>query len=736
MIVKPAMKIREGRLALTVGAAIGFAVVVPAQAQTGVSQPDALMDDVVVTATKKAGGERVQDIASSITAFGVDQLDAMQFRNIESLAYSAPNVQLDDVGSIKGTANFAIRGLGVNSSVPSIEPAVATVIDGIYLGTNNGTIIDTSDIESIEVLRGPQGVLFGRNVTGGAIVLRTRRPSGNFGGDAKLSIESGLRGTGADIVLTGALEAPIVEDKLAVRVAGYFEDDEGYFKNLTLNRNDGKSRSWFLRPTISFTPAPGVEFTLIGEHGESHGDGTVNSNPGGSVQAPKFGTRSGFVGRADTTYNSAVLETNIDVGSGGGKITNIFGYRDYKVLVTGDNDGSPALGFHVGSYIKQSQYSNELRYAVKIADRIDFVTGLFLFHQNIDYQTLDNLLYANRLGQGGGLQDQNSWGIFANADIEIFDRFTLGVGGRYSEDRKNVRIAARDFTAAPPCTFTQGCTSYGFTDRAKFNSFTPRVSLKYEFSDNIQAYGLYSRGVRAGGYNLRVASLAVPPGPFGDETANSFEIGFKGRMFDRRLMLNLAAFTNKVDAVQREQTTVTANGVSTLIGNAGDVRIRGAEVEASLRLAQGLVLRGSLGYVHGRYVRVAADLNGDGVVNDLDRALRIPRLAPWTYSGGLYYDTELGQAGSFNAHINIDHRDGSPFTDSNNSFLPSLDLLSAGIGFAPAGVKGLKMSIYGRNLLDNRGIGANARLDILPTGGSFQTVQKGRVVGVEVAYSF
>lgn len=739
MAIKFKQNADRGWALLALGlAGLTFGAPAAAQNAPGVSagNDDILMDDIVVTATKKAAGERVQDVASSITAFGADQLEALQFRNLESLAYSAPNVQLDDIGSIKGTANFTIRGIGVNSSVPSIEPAVATVIDGVYLGTNNGTIIDTNDIESIEVLRGPQGVLFGRNVTGGAVVLRTRRPSGNFGGAAKVNVESGLRGTGANMILSGALEAPIIQDLLAFRVAGYFNDDNGYFRNPDLDRNVGKSRSWFLRPTLTFKPVAGFEITFIGEHGESRGDGPVNSNPGGSVQAPAFGSRSGFIGRSEIEYNSAVVEANLDVGDNGGRITNIFGYRDYDVMVAADNDGAPAANFHIGSFIRQHQYSNELRYAVKIADRIDFVTGVYLFKQGIDYQSIDQLFFANRIGQGGGLQHQKSWGVFANADVEILDGLTIGVGGRYSEDRKRVSIAPRNFTAAPPCTFLSGCLSYAFNDKAKFSSFTPRVSLKYEFSDDIQAYGLYSRGVRAGGYNLRVASLAVPPGPFDDEVANSFELGFKGRLFDRRLQLNLAAFTNKIEGVQREQSAVTANGVQTVIGNAGDIRVEGFEAEASLRLAPGLVLRGSLGYADGHYLEVIADLNGDGAVNALDKSLKIPRLSPWTYSTGLYFDTEMGRAGTFNAHVNLDHRDGSPFVDSNATFLPVVDQLSAGVGFEPRVVPGLKLSLYGRNLLDDRGLGANASLAILPTGGNFQTPQKGRVFGIEAAYSF
>ena len=125
-----------------------------------------LDDVIVVTGTKKAGGENVQDAALAITAYGSETLDALQVRDISSLSFKMPNVALDEVGTTKGVANFAIRGLGVNSSIPSIDPAVGVFVDGVYLGINGGVVFDTFDLESVEVLRGPQGILFGRNVTG------------------------------------------------------------------------------------------------------------------------------------------------------------------------------------------------------------------------------------------------------------------------------------------------------------------------------------------------------------------------------------------------------------------------------------------------------------------------------------------------------------------------------------------------------------------------------------------
>ncbi|MEL6687781.1 MAG: Plug domain-containing protein, partial [Pseudomonadota bacterium] len=150
--------------------ALGSASVAMAQ-----SASDVFMDEVVTTATKSADVETVQDVAVAVTALNSDTLEALKVRDLEQLAFAAPNVQLDDIGTTRGTANFSIRGLGVNSSIPSIDPTVGVFVDGIYLGVNTGVVFDIFDLESVEVLRGPQGLLFGRNTTGGVYQNRTTR---------------------------------------------------------------------------------------------------------------------------------------------------------------------------------------------------------------------------------------------------------------------------------------------------------------------------------------------------------------------------------------------------------------------------------------------------------------------------------------------------------------------------------------------------------------------------------
>jgi iron complex outermembrane recepter protein len=697
--------------------------------QTQASQDgSALMEDIIVTATKKGRGEQLQEVPASITAFGSSQLQALQFRNLNSLTTSMPNVALEEVGTQRGTANFSIRGLGVNSSVPSIEPTVGTFVNGIYMGTNYGVVLDAFDVDSVEVLRGPQGVLFGRNVTGGAISLNTRRPDGKTEVNGKASFETGLQQTYA----LGAQTA-VVEDRLFARVAGYYSHDDGYFKDPTLGRDMGRTESWFVRPTLVAKPIDTVTMTLIGEYGQYNGDGPTVRNP---AYISGFRTVQNFPGVTDMDYRSGVFETNIDTGFGNGTITNVMGYRHVDLLSSVDADAAPSDTYNIFYRFKQHQFSDELRYSGRFFDRADLVAGLFYFQQKFIYLVDDELYYA-RLGAAyGGRQRQHSFGIFANADIDIIpDRLVFTVGGRYSSDRKRVNIAIRNF-AAPPCNFSTITCTFGFNDAKTFKTFSPKASLRWNAARGVQLYALYARGYRSGGYNVRAVTALVPPGPFNDEKTDDFEIGAKLDLFDRRLRLNLSAFHNTITGMQREQTQNLATGIQTIISNTADARLQGIEAELTAQIVKGLVLRGSIGIVDGDYKKIFADLNADGVINDIDKNLKIPRLSPVSYSLAVIVDIPAEGIGKFGGQISFDHKDLSYFNDRNTGPLPAFNNLSTTLSFSPAAMPDIRLAVFGRNLLNRDNLSANTPAGSLPTGGADQFIGKGRVLGGEIEFKF
>jgi len=238
---------------LTINCALTFT------SATAIAQTErsALLEEIVVTATKKKDAENVHDVPSAITAFGADQLDALKIRDVVGLNFAVPNTTIEEIGTTKGSASFAIRGLGINSSIPSIEPTVGVFIDGIYYGINSGVVFDTFDLESIEVLRGPQGVLFGRNVTGGALVVNTTDPSFESKTTFKVAAESGFRGTGANYFIQGSTTGTLIEDTLAGKIAVYYNDDKGWFENTLADGSQtdfGASDTFIIRPAVTWTP--------------------------------------------------------------------------------------------------------------------------------------------------------------------------------------------------------------------------------------------------------------------------------------------------------------------------------------------------------------------------------------------------------------------------------------------------------------------------------------------------
>lgn len=712
-------------MGLTCAAFAAQTVLAQSAAQPGETAPtSALLEGVVVTATKKTQGEELQDVPASISAFGAAQLEAMQVKNIESLAFSMPNVALDSLGTVKGVASFSIRGLGVNSSVPSIEPAVGTFVDGVYMGTNYGVVVDTFDLEAIEVLRGPQGVLFGRNVTGGAVSIRTRRPGEEFAINGRLGYEDY-----GDVVASASIEGPLAGPTLLGKLTGYYDDDPGYFKNRFTGRDDGKTRTWFVRPTLVYQPTDDVSTTLIVEHSDMSGDGPVNRNP---LYASDFETVSGEVGFSELTATSVVSETVINVAFGDGSITNIAGYREVDNESLFDIDGVPTAYGTLGNSLEQDQLSDELRYAGRFGTT-DLVTGLYYFEQDFLYIERTTVDQSGLVGDYGGRQEQTSYGVFVNADIGFAEKYTLGLGARYSSDRKSVEVNTRNF-ANSQCNFdTRTCSAYPFQDSETFSSFTPRVMLKYAFNDDANAYVSYTKGYRSGGYNIR-SQTAAPPGPFQDEQSNAYEVGFKTALFDRRLLLNIGAFYQKIDDLQRETSYSLPTGQVTIIGNAADARIQGIEAEFTYSVTGGLVLRGSVGKTDADYVTVFADLNRDGIVDQRDKSLQLPRQAPLTYSIGAYFDQELN-AGSLGLQVSLDHRDASFFNDANTGPLPAVDNLYASLSFAPARMESVKFTVYGKNLLDEFNTGNNSPL-AFPSGGNVNFPVKGRVIGGDVTVKF
>ncbi len=737
-------------LVAMVSIALGTSVQAQDEVRRGSSA--ALLEEVVVTARKREEGS--QDVPLSITAFGADQIEALKVRDLSGLKVGMPNVALEDVGTTRGTANFSIRGLGINSSIPGIDPTVGVYVNGVYLGINNGIIFDVFDLESIEVLRGPQGTLFGRNVTAGAILLNTRKPSDQLEATARYALDTGKDG-GLNSYYMGAIGGPLT-DNLGARLVLYLNDDEGKWENQFNGDDFGEIEQRMARGTIRWTPGDSTDLTVVYEYNDVDGDGPASQThtngrgvPGAFVNFKRdsfdFSIDEEGFQEAETDFLVATL--NQDVGFGDGTITAIYGWRNYEGDSRSDIDAQPVWLFHAPAWLEAEQNTFELRYNGVFGERANVTVGGLYFDNDINYHERRELVGIATGGvapaaqfDGGGLFDTESYSFFAQVDYDLTDSLTVTAGINYSTEEKEVQIASLSADIGTVCNIVTGpACNYDFVDDESWDNWAPKLGLTYHLSDSSQVYGHWTVGYRSGGYNLRNTSFdpADTPGPFDEEEVNNFEIGYKSTHSWGKL--NAAAFYMTIDDQQREINNPGPIGVIQLLRNTADTEIFGVEVDATIALTDSLLMIGSIGYIDAEYDTVKFDLNGDGVIDGKDKSLDLPRAPEWTYSLGLTHDLDIGDWGFMTSRLMYSYRDDMAYTDDNLGFIDDLEMLDAGLDFSSNDGRWI-FSIYGRNLLDDVNHGGDTQLpdDIggVPTGGTFSPLTFGLRYGFEVTYNF
>ena len=352
-----------------------FVCASPAWTQTSpTSAPTAenpAIENVVISAQKRGVAEDAQTVPIALTVITNVDIEERHVRNLQDLRTASPNVTLTDLGTVQGFASFTIRGLGVNTTIPSMEPAVGVFVDGIYLGMSAGAVLDVIDIESIEILRGPQGLLFGRNTTGGAVLINTRRPGDVFAVNGRFNYETGPQET-----VSASIEGPIGK-QFRAKLTGYYSNDDGWFTNQFDGRSFGASRTYVARPTVMWTPSAAFDSTLIYERGSARGDGAVGQNPS-YLQGFDISLNHRGYNRLD--WESVTLESNWRMGAG--VFTNLAGYRTLDQGISIDIDARPIPGFFISDLLRQHQFSDELRFYGRLFDRVELTAGLYYFTQS------------------------------------------------------------------------------------------------------------------------------------------------------------------------------------------------------------------------------------------------------------------------------------------------------------------------------------------------------------------
>jgi len=709
-------------------AAIGASPVM-AQETAGSEGPAAAVEDIVVTAQRRE--QRLQDVPLAVSAFSMESLEDGKVESLLNLDGKVPNVVLAPVGAYPFASAFYIRGLGYADVESSFEPSVGVELDGVYLSRNVGAVQDFFDIGGVTILRGPQGTLYGRNTIGGVVSVQSRRPSFDFGARAQATFGSNGRQE-----LRAGVEGALIEDQLAGKFSFLTKTYDGYIKNYD-GRDMGAQDVTSMRGALLWTPTASFDATLIVDYTKDKGTGTAFENASlPSMVLPGFGEPADTGGDpflshvgddifSDLEALGVTLNANWDLGPV--KLTSITGYRKTDTEVLSDFDGTPTPFMTVHRDETHDQFSQELRLASNTDGPLTYVVGAYYMTQEYDIATGQFGTVFGSPTAGSTIYTQqkaDSWAVFGQADYEVLPGLTVTAGGRYSKEEKT-------FTTQP--LFYPNAETF----EASFDDFSPKVGVSYKWSDTLMTYAQYSRGFRAGGFNGRAGSfLAV--GPYDSETVDSYEVGVKSDLFDRRLRLNAAVFTSDYQDMQQSvQQLIPGTLINqTLVANVGAATISGFEAEATALLTDVFTISASVGYLDASYDEFMADL-GDGL-GVIDRTyLPMPYAPKWSNSVTFNYKDDF-DFGRVTAQASVRH-----MTDMYTSFSTlnaTTDLTMRQSNTVVDGSLSLELpdgrwrvSLWGKNLTDELVINNTFGVGNLLAS---RVYQPPREIGVDLSLTF
>ncbi|MFO0449868.1 MAG: TonB-dependent receptor, partial [Pseudomonadota bacterium] len=593
-------------------APVAFLAVGPVLAAPGPAGEDAgQLAEVVVTSQKMAEGVDVQSVPAAITAFDGAAIERNFAVDLRDLGRLTPNVQLNQVSTFNGYANFYVRGIGINGSTRTVDPAVGLFVDGLYVGFGPSSLVDTFDLASVEVLRGPQGTLFGRNVTGGAVVVNTARPTQEFEAKTKVTWGNYDRFDVAASVNGGLTET------VAARLSAIYQHQKGYFENLENGRTKADKNLTLVRPSIKFTPSENFDLTLIGEWQQNKGGPATSQNIVNPVfpklaqtlfnytpPADKYDVRHNLQGYSNSEVKQLALEANWNLGHG--LVTAVTGWRDVTFDSSTDFDGSPITLFHFrDNRESQDQKSLELRYASSFSDTWRFTTGVYWFDQSFFVgerrETFGGIVggVPNIVNTAGVVnQDQSNVAVFAEGSVDFAPAWTLTLGGRYTKEEKEIVFS-------PPgrCTLDFSSCTLALPGKRDWSNFSPKVGLNWKAAEDVLAYASWTRGFRSGVFNQRAQRVEFL-GPSEPEVVDSYELGLKSTLLERRLRVNAAVFSMKYDDIQKilnESFDPDGPGPQPptsgqVVRSAASATIQGVELELNALVSAAFTVDLALGY--------------------------------------------------------------------------------------------------------------------------------------------
>ncbi|MCW8195359.1 TonB-dependent receptor [Proteobacteria bacterium 005FR1] len=660
-----------------------------------------IIEEVVVTARKRA--ENLQDVPVAVSAFNAAELQRQGVNDITELQQRLPNTTLQVSRGTNSTLTAYIRGIGQQDPLWGFEPGVGIYIDDVYIARPQGAVLDILDVENIEVLRGPQGTLYGKNTIGGALKYQTRQ----LDNEASFQIR-GRAGSynQRDIVISGS--TPLIENTLYIGggIASLQRDGFGEFRNTGDDNYNKEVQSAHLK--LEWQATDDVLVRISADETQD------DSNPrGGYRLTPSLVTGQRPYGSVYDSDSSLPVENEVNTeGASLHVVWDINDQLEFKSITSSregytytniDFDATAVNTFDVPAIYDDEQFTQEFQLNY-VAGEMSVVGGLYYFSGEA-CGVFDVILgLAGITAENGGCVDTDSYSAYAQATYDFSPAFSMSLGGRYTTDEKVADVYRYVYLGAvyPEQNVTPLLVQSDFTDKEDWAEFSPHIGAQYRFSDDVMAYGSFTSGFKSGGFDMR-ANQSVNPladEPFDPEIVDSFEVGLKSSLLDSRLRLNAALFYNDYQDMQvTVQRAVGTTDYASQVVNAGEAKMKGFELEAAAALTDNLSLSAVVGYIDAEFVEVS---NFDPVVGrvvDVSDAWVISNTPEWSGNLALNYRADIGAWQS-------DWKLGASYRDSVHIFeLPSaLDegsytLMNADIVFTSPDSHWM-IGLHGKNLTD------------------------------------
>jgi iron complex outermembrane receptor protein len=651
---------------LSRAAGAGAVLFAAAQAAAQTSAPESgRIEDVVVTATRRP--ESLEKVPVAVTVISGEQADLHLIEDAQDLANAVPALDFR-TGSSNKDRDILVRGIGTITTSPGVEPSVSTVVDGVVLARPGQATLDLLDIDRIEVLRGPQGTLFGKNATAGVINIETTQPTE----DPHAYVDAAYLGGGDEYRVKAGVSGEVVPGLLSALLSGVTSGESGNVTNVTNGDHLNGYVHNGLRGKLLFTPSDDLRITLAADFLFSRD--TVPNGVFVSTSQAAYPTgaitnsaglasnlaRSGIVPSANNTtvanntdsstrdYNGGVSAT-VDWSLGDYTLTSITAFRKWQNIQEQDYDevalltaATPSVTDH--GYLLFDQTSEEVRLASPKGHLIDYVGGLY-FMQAVDNETygrsLATLSAAGFETNNSGLSTYgttgNDYAAFGEATINLTESLRGIVGLRVVHDDLDYHFHRISTSPVAVTAIQPAFTSSGSTSA---NDYTDRFGLQYDVTPETNVYATYSRGYLGPAYNVFFNMVASSTLALKPETSASYEVGTKSRLFDDRLQANLAGFITDFDNYQANFTDSVAGALVTRLINAGKVSTRGVEADLEARPFERVVLTGAGAWTLARVDQFACPANATVSCNINGEPL--PFAPNWKFSGDANYTQPLG----------------------------------------------------------------------------------------------